>query len=218
MITHVAFDFDGTLVDSLGVAIGIYNELAARSGYGQMTAANLGELRGVSILERCQRMGVPLYRLPWIMVQVTRRYRQAVRSIRFNEGIPELLQELRGRGLKVVILSTNSEENIRAFLQQQEAEAWVEAIYGGGGFFGKARRLRELLKRTGLQREQLVYVGDENRDVEACKEVGVRVIAVRWGADAEPMLRQAGPDAIVDRPADISECLGRWSAASSVAR
>lgn len=213
MITHVVFDFDGTLADSLQVAIRLYNEVAEKHGYGKLTPENLEALRKVSILERCKRLGVPPYKLPWVMLQVTRDFRSAIRSVEFNPGIPELLQVLRARGLKICILSTNSEENIRAFLQRHSAEQWVEHLYCGGGIFGKARRLRALMKQAGLQREQLVYVGDEHRDIEACKQVGVKVIAVRWGADAEARLREAGPDFLVDRPAEIAECIGRWSSA-----
>jgi phosphoglycolate phosphatase len=208
----VVFDFDGTLADSLGVAIGLYNALAEKHRYGKLTADNLAELRGLSILERCHRLGVPPYKLPWMMMQVSRGFRRAMPSIAFNEGIPELLQQLRARGLKLRILSTNSEENIRAFLQRHGAEDWMEALHCGASIFGKARRLRELMRRAGLRPEQLVYVGDEHRDVEACKEVGVRVIAVRWGADTEARLRQAGPDHLAERPADIAECVSRWSA------
>lgn len=211
MVTHVVFDFDGTLAASKDVAIRLYNEVAERHGYGTLTAGNLEELRHLSVLERCKRLGVPPYRLPWLMVQISRSFRQAMHSIDFNEGIPELLKVLRARGLKVMILSSNAEENIRAFLKRHGAEEWVEDIYCSSSIFGKARLLRALMKRAGLQREQLVYVGDEHRDVEACKEVGVRVIAVLWGVDAEARLRQAGPDSLAERPQEVAECVERWS-------
>lgn len=217
MITHVVFDFDGTLANSLHVAVALYNDFAEKNGYGKLTADNLEEFRKLSVLERCKRLGVPLYKLPGMIVRVGRSFRSAMHSIEFNEGIPELIEELRGRGLKLLILSTNNEENIRAFLKRHSAEEWVTDLYCGGGIFGKARRLRELMKRKGLQRNQLVYVGDEHRDVEACREVGVRVIAVRWGADAEALLRQAGPDYIAERPEEVAECLDRWATPSPAA-
>lgn len=213
MITHVVFDFDGTLADSREVLVRLYNELAARNGFVPLTAGNLEELRRLTILERCSRLGVPPYRLPFLGMQLIRSLRETMASVPFNEGIPELLRELRGRGLKLLILSSNSEENIRAFLAQHAAEGWVDGIHSGSSLFGKARRMRALMRKAGLRPEQLVYVGDELRDVEACREAGVRVIAVLWGADAEELLRAASPDAVVARPAEIAEWLGRWSAA-----
>ncbi len=212
-MTHVVFDFDGTLVDSKNAAIGTYNEIAEKHRYGKLTPDNLEALRKLSILERCTQLGVPPYKLPWLVMQVGRNYRKALHLVEFNSGIPELLKELRARGLKLIVLSTNTEENIRAFLQRHSAEAWVDGFYCGSGLFGKARLLRDLMKRSGLKREQLVYVGDEHRDVEACKEVGVKVIAVRWGFDAEARLVEAAPDALADSPADVAACVARWSAA-----
>jgi phosphoglycolate phosphatase len=218
VITHVVFDFDGTLVDSKHAAIETYNAIAERSRYGKLTADNLEALRKLSVLERCQQLGVPPYKLPWLVMQVGRDYRKAIDSIAFNPGIPELLTELRGRGLKLLVLSTNREDNIRAFLRRHSAETWVEGFSCGSGLFGKARLLRELMKRAGLRREQLVYVGDEHRDVEACKEVGVKVIAVRWGFDAESRLVEAAPDALADSPADVAAWVARWSERAPAAR
>lgn len=214
MITHVVFDFDGTLADSKEVVIGLYNALAEKHGYGRLTADNIEELRRLSILERCKRLKVPPYRLPGLVVQVGRSLRGAMESIPFIEGIPELLKELRRRGLRLLILSSNREENIRTFLRHHAAEDLLESIHCSSSLFGKARLLRAMMKKTGLQREQLVYVGDEARDIHACREVGVKVIAVRWGADALEPLQQAGPDHIVERPLEVAECVSRWSAAT----
>ncbi|QSQ25569.1 HAD hydrolase-like protein [Pyxidicoccus parkwayensis] len=212
MITHVVFDFDGTLADSKEVVIRLYNELAEKHHYGKLTADNVEELRGLSILERCKRLKVPPYRLPSLVVQVGRSLRAAMHLIEFNAGIPELLKELRDRGLHILILSSNREENIRAFLRNHSAENLVEGIHCSSSLFGKARLLRAMMKRTGLQREHFVYVGDEQRDIAACREVGVKVIAVRWGADTLELLRQAGPDHIAERPMEVAECVSRWSA------
>ncbi|MFP2931709.1 HAD hydrolase-like protein [Pyxidicoccus sp. 3LG] len=217
-MTHVVFDFDGTLADSKDAVIRLYNELARKRGYKELAADNLEELRKLSILERCARMGIPPYRLPFLAVQMGRSLRNVMTSIEFHEGIPELLKELRLRGHPLLILSSNREENIRAFLRHHSAEALVEGIHCSSSLFGKARLLRAMMKQRGLQRHQLVYVGDEHRDVVACKDVGVKVIAVRWGADAEPRLREAGPDAIVERPAEVAEVVGRWSEQAPTSR
>lgn len=63
MISHVVFDFDGTLADSLELAVGLYNAIAQKRGYGTLTPQNLAELRTLSILQRCERLGGAVYRL-----------------------------------------------------------------------------------------------------------------------------------------------------------
>jgi phosphoglycolate phosphatase len=211
VITHVAFDFDGTLADSGDVAIASYNQIAELHGYGKLTAGNLQQLRGLSILERCKALGVPAYKLPALVLQVSHVYRKAVRSIEFFEGVPELLRELRGWGLKNVIVSTNEEGTIREFLKGHSAEGWVEDVICSSRIFGKAQLLRALMKRTRIEPHQLVYVGDEYRDIVACKKAGVRVIAVRWGFDAENRLLEAEPDAIATHPAEVADYVRRWS-------
>ena len=211
MITHVAFDFDGTLVNSAKVAIDSYNEIAEQHGYGKLTADNLAQLRELSIMERCKALGVPAYKLPALIIQAAGVYRKGVGSIGFFEGMPELLRELKGRGLSSVIVSTNDEENIRAFLEGQSAEASVDEVICSSRIFGKAQLLRKLMKRGRIEPHQLVYVGDENRDIVASKQAGVKVIAVRWGFDAESRLLEAEPDAIVTHPAEVADYLRRWS-------
>ena len=211
MITHVAFDFDGTLANSAKVAIDSYNEIAALNGYGKLTPDNIPRMREMSIMERCKALGVPAYKLPGLIVEVGLAYRKGVGSISFFEGIPELLQELKGWGLSNVIVSTNEEENIRAFLEGKPAEAWVDDVICSSRIFGKAQLMRKLMKRSRIEPHQLVYVGDENRDIVASKQAGVKVIAVRWGFDAESRLSEAEPDAIVTHPTEVADYLRRWS-------
>ncbi|MET0401800.1 MAG: HAD hydrolase-like protein [Cystobacter sp.] len=209
MVTDVVFDFDGTLVDSRALVLRLYNDLAHRKGFVPLTPGNLEEMRGLSLLERSRRLGVSPFQVPGLVGEFLRNYREELSGLVFYEGMLELLRDLRDRGTRLSILSSNDEANIRDVLRRHGVEAWVEHIQGGSRLFGKARPLRALMRRRGLSREQLIYVGDERRDVEACKQVGVRILAVPWGFDSVPALREAGAELIVESPARLLAELSR---------
>ncbi len=211
MISHVVFDFDGTLVDSLDVVVELYNGLADERGYTKITKHNLAELRTLSILERCRRLGVPARRLPGLIVEVGRLLRHATERVRVHDGVPELLQTLHERGLTLAVASTNREENIRAILARHGLDTLMTSISCSSRLFGKAHLLRGILRRAHAEPTQVVYVGDEHRDIEASRAVGIRFIGVTWGADDPERLREAAPDALVSTPAEIAELVQRWS-------
>jgi phosphoglycolate phosphatase len=210
VISHVVFDFDGTLADSAGLAVRLYNGLAAREGFRPLTAENLEALRSMPLMDRLPHMGIPVYRLPGLMVEVRRSFAGQMHTVDFHPGVPELLRGLHQKGLRLLILSSNDEANIRTFLSRHGVEELVDAVHGGASLFGKARMLRSLLKKERLHPEQLVYVGDEERDVEACREVGVRVIAVTWGVDTVQRLRGSKPDALAEKPVDVLQQVASW--------
>lgn len=54
---------------------------------------------------------------------------------------------------------------------------------------------------------EVIYVGDETRDVEAAKKVGVKVIAVTWGINSEKILRKQNPDYLIVKPKELIEVL-----------
>jgi phosphoglycolate phosphatase len=207
--SHVVFDFDGTLADSAGLAVRLYNAIAAREGFKALTAQNLESLRALPLMDRLPLLGVPVHRLPGLMVEVRRDFAGQMHTVPVHPGVPELLEGLRQRGLRALVLSSNDAANIRTFLSRQGLEALVDGVHGGVSLFGKARMLRGLMKREQLLPGQLVYVGDEERDVQACREVGVRVVAVTWGVDTVERLRGAGPDALAATPAEVLDYVAR---------
>jgi phosphoglycolate phosphatase len=59
------------------------------------------------------------------------------------------------------------------------------------------------LKAFQLRKEEIIYVGDEVRDIQACKKSKVQVIGASWGYDQREALILASPDYIADNPKDI---------------
>lgn len=210
-MTHVAFDFDGTLVDSRAAALQAFNALAEENGFARLTEENIPSLRRQSLIERCRVLGIPPLRLPGLMLEALARYRDALGTVRFFEGIPELLAQLQQRGLTTVIISSNAVDTIRTFLSRAGASHLVAEVHSSPRIFGKARVMRSVMRGHRLTPEQFVYVGDEHRDVVAAREAKVRVIGVGWGFDAKERILEAGPDAFADTRPELLGWLDRWS-------
>lgn len=59
------------------------------------------------------------------------------------------------------------------------------------------------MKKHDLRPHQLLYVGDEHRDIVACQEVKVPVVAVTWGYDSQELLEKAKPNHLAHVPNDL---------------
>jgi phosphoglycolate phosphatase len=73
----------------------------------------------------------------------------------------------------------------------------------GASMFGKASKLRGVIKSSGIPPTRTVYVGDEVRDAEAARKAGAAFGAVAWGQHSEQALRAENPTEFFSRPEDI---------------
>lgn len=202
MIRYVIFDFDGTLADSRAVFLSVYNQLAQKRGYTQIGTDDLQHLRTLTISERCRHLGVPMYYIPFLAAEFLSFYKKQLHHIKLYEGIRELLLALGSRGIETAIISSNSESNIKAFLSLNRIDS-IRKIHCSRNIFGKEKLIRHFLKRNALSADNILYVGDETRDIEACKKAGVKVAWVDWGYDSLQMAAPLKPDYIVSAPGEI---------------
>lgn len=200
---YIVFDFDGTLVDSRSVFISLYNELAVKHGYALMTEDNLSDLRSMNISERCSYLNVPLYKIPFLVSAVIKKYKDSIPQLEFNGGIEQLLSSLTENNIKYAVLSSNSKNNIAQFFEMKGIVN--NDIYCSRSIFGKHVLLNKFLKEKKLAPSEILYVGDELRDIIACRKSGVKIAWVSWGYDNEQVLKNNKPDYVVHNPAEILE-------------
>ncbi|MCZ8523558.1 MULTISPECIES: HAD-IA family hydrolase [Paenibacillus] len=202
----VIFDFDGTMVASRDLAIRLFNELSVSYGCRAIREEEIPALAALSIPDRLRALGCPLRKLPAMLIEMKRRYKQEVTELEPVEGLPEVLRELGRRGITTGILSSNREENIRAFLDRGGWDS-PHFIYTATNLFGKDRAIQRLLTARRLLPGEALYIGDELRDIEACRRVGLPVAAVTWGYDAEELLRRAEPDYVLHQAEELLRLL-----------
>jgi phosphoglycolate phosphatase len=204
----VVFDFDGTLADSLGPAVELFNKLAPDLRLRPIV--DIEAARSTPTRKFLRQHGIRFWRLP----RVIRAFQAAAAvhadQIRLHDGVATVLEGLRSQGHRLGVLSSNREETIRACLRAAGVEHHFDFVVGYPKLFGKAKALRRIMKRERIDRAEMLFVGDELRDVEAGRKARVQTVAVTWGFHAEGLLTGGRPTFVVRHP---DELLGVTTAA-----
>jgi phosphoglycolate phosphatase len=198
----VIFDFDGTLADTFPWFTRVLNTVADRYGFKQIQAHETEHLRGLSAREIIKHLGVPTWKLPLIARHMRALAAQDSGRIGLFDGVEHMLKSLSEAGLHVAVVNSNSEENVRNVLGPQLASK-VTYYACGASMFGKRAKFRRVLKRSGVPRSEAICIGDEIRDHEAARAVGLAFGAVSWGYNDQDALRRLRPEVFFESPDQI---------------
>lgn len=196
------FDFDGTIADTMQHVFIVYNEVAERFGVPEIAADEIPRLRSLGPKQAMTEYGVPFWKVPLVVQAVVSGLRERIELLEPFGRMVDVLAQLQQAQARCYLLSSNSADNIAAFLQQHRIEVF-EQLVCGATLFGKATRLRRLLAQHGVSRETTAYIGDEVRDIEAARAAGLRSLAVSWGYADRSALVSAQPDQLFDNPDDL---------------
>lgn len=201
----VCFDFDGTLADTEALMLKVYNEMARRYRLEIIGPEAIGAIKEMAMADVLRHLHIPVRRLGKLI-----RYGGKQLAARRDEIMPfhdqlgDFLAELRRWTLFCGILTSNTAKNVHTFLMRYDLNGYFDFLKCAA-FFGKDRRLLRLCRQLHIRPPEMLYVGDEVRDIRACRRAGIDVAAVDWGYNTRASLAQARPtyevdslDAIID--------------------
>jgi phosphoglycolate phosphatase len=200
----VMFDFDGTLADTFPLFRVLCAEITEKFGLRRIAPHEVDTLRGMDTAGILASLGVSRWQLPSIMQHARVRMSEQRHEISMFSGMDEVLRLLAANGTALAVVSSNSETTVRAVLGPALCEH-VHSFSCGVGLFGKANKVRRVLRAARVQPTTAALVGDESRDIEAARRAGVAAIAVTWGYATESAL--SGADARCDTVAELRATL-----------
>jgi HAD superfamily hydrolase (TIGR01509 family) len=126
-------------------------------------------------------------------------YKELMPEVEPLHGAHELIEDLKERGLQVVLASSSPEDELDHYLElldtRELADAWttkedVDATKPAPDL------VRAALEKAGT--EKAVLVGDTRWDVEAAGKAGIETIAVVTGGWSKQELRDSGAAAVFE--------------------
>lgn len=202
----ILFDFDGTIAESMNAVKNILDQLSSKYKYKKIEEKDINRLRNKGAREIMKILKVPLWKVPFIAKEVKSALSKEIERVPIVKGIKEVISTLKKRGFQIGILTSNSESNVTKFLNKNKVKD-IDFIRSDVHIFGKARSISKVLKEKKIPKDQVVYIGDEVRDIEAAQKIGIKIIAVGWGYNTEKALRESKPDYLVTTPKEIVKIL-----------
>ena len=211
----ICFDLDGTLLDSLADLANCTNKILLKRGFPEhpetafryfvgdgakmlMTRVIPEEVRNESLIEECRQDFEATYREYWDEQTVP------------YEKIPELLNALQRRKLKLTVLSNKPHEFTLLAVNKLLPSWYFEMILGQRE--GVPRKpdpagMLEICEKMKIPPGSFIYLGDTATDMKTSVAAGCFSVGVLWGFRSEEELRDNGADAIVKDPLDVLDLL-----------
>jgi phosphoglycolate phosphatase len=201
----ILWDFDGSLADTLSGLLTIYNDLAVHYGFRPVTDPLAA--RNLTALQLLRACNVPLWRVPFVLRRILALQSSRMAHVRLFPDVEPVLRELHQSQRRLAVLSSNTRTNILTCLRANQVDGLFESVDGYPRLFGKARGIHRVLTARGVGASEVLYVGDEVRDIDAARQAGVAIAAVTWGLNSPELLARHQPDYLIERPDQLYEVL-----------
>lgn len=216
--THVIFDMDGTLLNSLDDLANACNHVCEMHGWPTFTLDEYRYKIGNGQPKLIERI------IPAEFAGNGAVFEQTLKEFRAYyadhsedntapyEGILEALDALTKAGIPLAILSNKDHAAVVPLAQQYFGDRFAVVQGRTDAFPAKpaAPVTLHVLEQLDAQAETALYVGDSGVDIETGHNAGIRACGVSWGFRGRGELEAAGADYVIDEPAQLLDViLGR---------
>ena len=209
----VIFDLDGTILDTLEDLAAAGNHALSVCGMPQRTVDEVRQFVGNGIrryLQRAVPEGTPDAEIDRVHEAFTAYYsvHYADRTAPYP-GIPALLQKLREAGIRTAVVSNKPDYGVQSLCAQYFPGLFDAAAGEREGVRRKPApdAVDAVLASLEIPREEAVYIGDSDVDIDTARNAGMPCISVSWGFRSAAFLQEHGASQIVDDAAALEKLL-----------
>lgn len=212
MYQNVIFDLDGTLLNTIDDLADAGNWVCELHGWPTHTVEEYKRFVGNGLFKMVERFAPAEHRRAEEVQQVLDRdftpYYNAHKADKTAPyaGMPQLLARLKAAGVAMAVLSNKADEL---------AGPVVEGYYPGvfpliqGALPGVPTKpdptlLHRMMERMGATRENTLFVGDSNVDIQTAKNGGLISCGVLWGFRSRAELVEQGADFLAETPEELA--------------
>ena len=124
-------------------------------------------------------------------------------------GINDLIKELRASGCLTAVVSNKQNKAVLELVDKYFEGLFDVAVGETTGIPRKPApdSVNNILKQTGIDKKDAVYIGDSDVDIMTARNAGLDSIIVTWGFRDENFLQEKGAKTIVHSTAEIKEII-----------
>lgn len=207
------FDLDGTLLETLEDLHDSTNHALVSQGLPPRTLDEVRRFVGNGIHKLIER-AVPEGSSNETVEQVFEEFKTwyAVHcndKTRAYDGIKEMLLALRKAGVRTAVVSNKADFGVQTLCKTYFSGLLDVAVGQREGIRLKPApdSVNEVLRLLEIRREDAVYIGDSDVDIDTARNAGMDCISVTWGFRRREFLLEHGAVILADKPENLEEII-----------
>ena len=212
------FDLDGTILDTLQDLTDSLNQALSSKGYPTFDCDAVRLMIGNGVSKLVKRALTPIgfpkseeYEPdPGVLEPVRAAFKAEYAARQLNktkpfEGVPELLDELKRRGLSLAVFSNKDHENTKMVIRHFFPGVFkvVQGAERGTPLKPDPAGALKVLAALGASAKDALYVGDTAVDMITAKAASLTALGVGWGFRPPRELLDAGAEAVLYKPSEL---------------
>ena len=201
MKPFVAFDLDGTIVDSRQAIVGCFQHSLQVHGCDPVPDEAIAGHIGLPLARMLDGLA-PVDKIDACIATYSEAFAEWDRRYTLPfDGMIDLIRRLRSEGHPTAVTSSKSRRGIVRVVAEQGIDDLFDALWGGDSVtHGKPHpeMLQRAMAGVGVEPSESVIVGDTTFDIEMGVAAGVRALGVAWGMHGADRLTQVGADAVAE--------------------
>ncbi len=211
MIEAVLFDLDGTLIDTAPDMGGALNNLLIEENLAPIPLQQIRPYvsQGGLVLTRLGFVGkVPDDEIETLRRRFLAHYRAIVADqSRLFDGYEAILDAIEARAMPWGIVTNKPEWLTFPLLEQLGLAQRAGVVIGGDSLAERKPHplpLQVAAERLGVNTEQCLYVGDDERDIVAGKAANMKTLVAAYGYIEDGTdIERWGADGVIDSPGEL---------------
>jgi phosphoglycolate phosphatase len=192
----VIWDWNGTLLDDITLALSVVNEVLEEYGVETLTPTRYKQIFDFPVRIYYERAGLDLARHDFreISEKFCSRFEARLHLARMFPSAPPLLRQIRENGGRQFLLSSTEQNALGRMTNHYGITDLFECTQGLQDNFaeGKAGAGRTLLRRCEIRPDRAVIIGDTTHDGEVARQLGVECMLLTSGHHSHERLSTAG--------------------------
>lgn len=193
---HVVWDWNGTLLDDVAIAVEVVNRVLTRFGAAPLQICEYHEHFDYPVIDFYRRAGVDLKRWPYEQVAAvfTEEFAKDWKRCPLQPDARQALARIGQAGVDQSLLTASPQDVIEESMVYYGLGDYFVALVGMDNVFshGKAEQGRQWMGRLDHAPHDVLLIGDTTHDYDVAQAMGVDCVLMSFGHNPRHKLSRCG--------------------------
>lgn len=183
MITHIVWDYNGTVLDDAYTSVLAVNEMLMSRGLSKTNLEIYKKTLVMPLTEYYKTVGIYTDDIS-VLSQEFRNYCDKHRqSSHIFDGVYDVILFAKSSGIKNILLSSLYNEHLLEETKKYNIDGWFDIVSGlsDKNLGSKSTTADAIFKKEGIDPKNVLFIGDLVTDAKTAKELGADCILIPNG-------------------------------------